>query len=201
VPLSRAEYSRHHCDMPDRAKAVRRIREAEETRRLVRVARMIRGADRLDGFVVAIGPKWIVLHTLDHGMFLNGYSAIRLGDIKRVKVEADDSFPAKALRVRAEERLVPEGVDLGSTQSVISTAAGLFGLVTLNYEKDDPTVCFIGAVKKVSDKSVRLFEITPDAAWHEDTTKWPLNNITRIDFGGRYEDALLAVGGEPPAGT
>jgi hypothetical protein len=30
-------------------------------------------------------------------------------------------------------------------------------------------------------------------------TRWPFSNITRVEFGGRYEEALSLVGGGPPA--
>jgi len=45
-----------------------------------------------------------------------------------------------------------------------------------------------------------LQEIGPDAVWDEASTQYTLKQITRVDFGGDYEDALHLVGGSPAAG-
>jgi hypothetical protein len=145
-----------------------------------------------------VAKNWVLLQDLDGGMFLNGYSAIRLRDVKRVTEEEEDSFPARALRIRGEALHVPEDIDITSTRSLISSAATRFRLITVHNEMDDPSVCFIGWPMRVSDKSLRLQEVTPEAEWDGEVSKWPLSDITRVDFGGRYEDALLTVGGEAP---
>lgn len=58
--------------------------------------------------------------------------------------------------------------------------------------------CRIGRVLHVDRRRVRLLEITPEATWEEKPGDVRLAEITRVDFGGDYEDALCAVGGEPP---
>src|SRR5437868_5328676 len=117
-----------------------RLCEAEENGRLIRVTRTIRRADRLDGFVVGAAKKWFLLHVLDPGMFLNGYTALRVADVKQVTEYADDSFPARALGVRDERRDVPDAIDLTSTKSLLSSAGSLFRLVAVHDEEDDPTI-------------------------------------------------------------
>ena len=44
---------------------------------------------------------------------------------------------------------------------------------------------------------VRFLEIDPDAMWAQKPTTIRLSDITRVDFGGGYEEALRLVGGEP----
>ena len=81
---------------------------------------------------------------------------------------------------------------------LIRTEADVAPLVTLHTEVVDPTVCFIGRPARLTHRSVRLLEITPQGEWHDRPTKWVFSDVTRVGFGGRYEDALALVGGPPP---
>jgi hypothetical protein len=45
-----------------------------------------------------------------------------------------------------------------------------------------------------------LLEINPDATWDDTPSEYRLSEITRVNFGGDYEDALYLVGGSPPRG-
>ncbi len=64
----------------------------------------------------------------------------------------------------------------------------------------DPDVCQIGRVMSVAATTLSLLEIDPGAVWDEAPTRYALKQITRVDFGGDYEEALHLVGGDPNAG-
>lgn len=67
--------------------------------------------------------------------------------------------------------------------------------MTIHTERVEPGVCFIGTpIGEITDR-VTLREITPEAEWEdeEELRSWKLADITRIEFGGRYEEALLAL--------
>ena len=55
----------------------------------------------------------------------------------------------------------------------------------------------IGRVVSIVSGKLSLLEIEPGAVWEETPTRYSLEEITRVDFGGDYEDALYLVGGEP----
>jgi hypothetical protein len=57
----------------------------------------------------------------------------------------------------------------------------------------DPDVCSIGRVVGSKRGRVMLLEIRPDATWEASPREYRLNEITRINFGGDYEDALHVV--------
>jgi hypothetical protein len=69
--------------------------------------------------------------------------------------------------------------------------------VTIHREEADPEVCQVGRVISTGRGRVRLLEIHPDATWEEHPTEYRLKEITRVDFGGDYEEALDLVGGSP----
>jgi hypothetical protein len=66
-----------------------------------------------------------------------------------------------------------------------------FGLVTLHREEIEPDSCEIGRVVRADAVTYELEEIGSDARWFDDTFEYDLYDITRIEFGGAYEDALL----------
>jgi hypothetical protein len=53
-------------------------------------------------------------------------------------------------------------------------------------------------VLDISQDAVPLLEIQPGAIWDAEPAGYRLSRITRVDFGGGYEEALYLVGGEPP---
>jgi hypothetical protein len=58
-------------------------------------------------------------------------------------------------------------------------------------------VCFIGHPVRFTSRSVHLLGITPQAQWEVNPEKWAFADVTRVDFGGRYEEALALIGGAP----
>jgi hypothetical protein len=187
----------------ERARRVeRRLDRALHDHDLVRLRRRIRGAEKLDGYVLAVARSWLLMALLDNGIRLDGYAALRTADVVGVEPRRTSSFVGKALALQGSWPPVgAAGVDLTDIRSLIGSVAECFSLVTLHLEKADPDVCFIGRPVGFGKSSVRLQEITPEAAWRREPTKWSLREVTRIDFGGAYEHALYAVGGDPPLRT
>ncbi|RBY88029.1 hypothetical protein DQ244_15805 [Blastococcus sp. TBT05-19] len=174
--------------------------EAATRLALVRVSRSIPGSDELDGFVMGTGRAWVLLALLDPGVHLNGYVALRLADVSDVEVRGGlDTFVGRALAARGEWPPVGADVDLESAGELIRTAADVAPLVTLHLEEDDPTECFVGRPVRFTSRSVHLLFITPEAEWDGTSDEWSFAEVTRVDFGGRYEEALALVGGAPPA--
>ena len=61
------------------------LHAAEEDRTLVRLHRTIRRSDDIEGFVVGVGDKWVLLALLDDLLILNGYVGVRLDDVEKVQ--------------------------------------------------------------------------------------------------------------------
>jgi hypothetical protein len=174
------------------------LEKAARKSTLVRLVRTIRRSDRLDGFVVGVGRDWVLMASLDPSIHLDGHTAVRIRDVSKVdRRGGPDTFVGRALMARGEWPPVAVEVDLDRVDDLIRTAAELSPLVTLHVEAHNPRVCFIGRPVRFGRKAVRLKEITPEAKWVERPTRWPFADITRVEFGGRYESALIIVGGAP----
>ncbi|GIH75161.1 hypothetical protein [Planobispora longispora] len=178
------------------------LKRARRSGKPVRVSREIDGADRLDAYVVGIGRKWVLLHSISDALHLDGYSAVRLRDIKCATSSGwkGSTMTHRALTLRGEHVQPLAGVDLDSTAGLIETLTRAFPLMAVYVEKVDPDVCHIGRAHGITRrKRLRLQEIGPAADWaHACSTSETTADITRIDVGDGYVDALHAVGGDPP---
>ena len=140
----------------------------------------------------------MLIHVVSEDVTLNGYSIIQTDDIKSFRImDADqEEFHRRALNLRGMEPRLPSGLSLEALESmeaVLDLIGGVSPLASIFIEKFDPEVCFIGQVTAVSDGEVALLEIDPAAEWDEEPEIYKINDITRIDFGGLYEDALWSV--------
>lgn len=176
------------------------LHAAEEDWALVRLHRSIRRSDDIEGFVVGVGDKWVLLALLDDLLILNGYVAVRLDDVEKVRRRGGpDSMVGRALASRGQWPPVRADVRLdGKTTELLQSAAEQWPVVTLHLEHEDPTDCFVGRPVDYTTRSVDWLDISPEAEWCDNVVKHPLSQVTRVDFGGLYEEALVAVGGPPP---
>lgn len=154
---------------------VRRLRWAQADGDLVRVRRRGHLVTH-EGYVLAVGERWLLLANLDPAIVLDG-------------------FVRSALTLRGQwpPAPPPTPVALDDTRALLGSVDGRWPLVTIHPELDDPEVCFIGEVQRVGRKTVSLREITPDATWREPREAYRLGRITRVDVGGSHERALIEV--------
>ncbi|MFJ9767325.1 hypothetical protein ACIRUY_26230 [Streptomyces erythrochromogenes] len=179
-------------------KITARLDEAMSAGVPVRVHRSsIRGADRIDGFVVGVGAEWTVIAVCTD-LRLDGWEAVRTADVTKVRPRGDeDCLTVRVLRrrgrwpVRAPEPALP----LDALPALAQAASRAFGLVALHVERHAPDACWIGEVAGVRPKSLRLREVDPEARWRTAPSKFPFEDVTRVGFGGRYERTLLEFAG------
>lgn len=146
-----------------------------------------------EGYVVGAGADLILLQALDPNLYLNGYSVIRVADIDQFReLDDHDSFAHRALKLRNISPTPLPAVSLESIETALRSAAELYPLLSIHCEQIDNEVCFIGQLESLTETDLTLKLIDPGANWDE-TKTFDLLDITKIDFGGAYEDALWLV--------
>jgi hypothetical protein len=178
-------------------KVVRKLGDllASDPTQLVRIYRDIENADCIDGYVVAVGSEWIVVHVLEEGVELDGFCSVLLSDICRVQPFTHSmGFELKATRLLKIEPRLPRGVTVVSGSSVAFTFARRFGLIAVYIERDDPGLCFMGVPVAATDPD-RLFLRYVDRRGklfsRPDSYLW--SEVTRLEAGNRYKRALARV--------
>jgi hypothetical protein len=151
------------------------------------------------GYVLKIGPRFFMVAIVSDEQRLAGYQCFRISDVRSLHVPARNAaFTKQALKLRGERMPKTPRVTVANLPELLTTASRAFPLVTIHRERANPDICQIGRVVDVSKSSVTLLEIGSDAKWDAEPESYRLSEITRVDFGGGYEEALHLVGGEPP---
>lgn len=82
-------------------------------------------------------------------------------------------------------------VSVANIEGLLLSASRAHRLVTIHREIVDADICHIGHVVDVKDGTVSLLEIGPDAKWEDNPTAYRFKDITRVDFGGGYENDAM----------
>ena len=175
----------------------REVREklaaAAKSQTLVRIERRPRRGDRVDGFVVGVGSKWVLVATTMDGGYFDGCAAIRLRDVTRVR--RDRSFEGAFARTRPEwPPAAPGAVDLDSTSRMLRTLAATAPLIGIEKERER-TGIWIGELVRLRRGWLRLHEVHPDATWHKRPLWYECRAVTRASVGTHYLTGLAAIAG------
>jgi hypothetical protein len=144
------------------------------------------------GFVIGLGEEWVLLHYLcGDWMRLNGYVALRINDILWVK--ADTTFATRSLGLRNEQPTPQPDILMVDLPGLLSSADAHFPLIGIHMERKFPGTMYLGRVSRITEKKAWLREISVKAQWREKLYSHRLSDITMIEFGAAYEDALWQV--------
>jgi hypothetical protein len=165
--------------------------------RLIRIEREIE-TGWVNGYVVAIGNDWFLLAVVDDSIRPKGFEAFRRRDVIKYTDPAPHAAFVEAALAKRKIRL-PEPLDFNMSDTAsILTEANRYPLVSIHREIADPGVCHIGKLTSLTKQSVLLREISPSATWYDNEPgSYALSEITKIDFGDPYAEALALVSAGP----
>jgi len=169
------------------------LEDAQARGEIIRVYREGLEDGWADGFVAGVGPDFFAVQLIDKACRVDGFNCLRYCDITDLTVPTPHAhFLERALLARGQTQVSGLAIELTSLPTLLQSAGKAFPLVSIFYETDEG-VCYIGRVQGVTASEVRMLDISPDAQWDSTPTLHPLAGITRVDFGGAYEEALLLV--------
>ena len=185
--------------MQSRTKILKRLSEATRTSAIVRLDRVSRPHEYLEGFIVAVGRKWVLVAPVATGGFFDGYAVIRLREISHVAF--DRSFQRAFAETRPEWPVAaPAGrpvPDLDSTRGMLRSFLAEGVLCSLERDKKYD-VLWVGVPYELTRRWLYLFEVRSDATWHEVPLGYRPKTITLVRVGGQYLRALAEVAGSAP---
>ena len=175
------------------------LRGALRTGHLVRFTRRFE-ATRISGYVLDVGREFFLLAPVGDQIRFNGLQAMRIRDLRGLQDDPFAAFVQAALKMRRERRPRKRKLSVRTLPDLLQAAAKAFPLITIHREEVAPAICQIGHLLGVSKGRLRMLEIGPGAVWDKVPTEYALKQVTRVDFGGGYEEALSLVGGRSPTG-
>lgn len=173
------------------------LRRSIENERLIKVWRK-KNIDRkaIIGFPVDVSHELLIIQSMNDSIQLDSYIVIRIKDIHSLDSSPNyRSFYEKALKMRHMKCVRSVGVELTSFRTMLESADYHYPLLVLHKESGTGGSCAVGRIKTLTDRSVTLRWLTPGARWEGVSSSYKLNEITRVDFGGLYENALAMVAG------
>jgi hypothetical protein len=174
--------------------------QTSQLRLALRKKMLIRFASALErgtfnGYVLAVGPEFFLIALVSDGIRPNGYQCFRLSDVRKLQVpDKYAQFHEAVLKKRGARFPKKPAVDVRSLPRLLLTANKAFPLITIHREKKEKSACWIGRVVAISNGWLTLLEIGPGASWDRELHTYRLSEITRVDFGGDYENALYLIG-------
>jgi hypothetical protein len=144
-----------------------------------------------EGFVVGLGADWALLHLVDDGLDLDGYLAFRCADAIDVK-RLEGGLAARVLEARGQNPVPLPDVALVDLRALLTSAQTQFPLVSVHVERLSPDACYIGRLTDSDDERFTLDTVDTEGRW-EGSQQYALADVTRVEFGGRYEDGLALV--------
>jgi hypothetical protein len=173
---------------------------AVEEKLLIRFSRPFeRGS--VNGYVLDVGPTFILMAVFGDGFTLDGFLCCRISDIRSLKYASDNiaSMYQTVFCKRGQEIPPRPPVDLATVESILQTANQAFPLVAIHREKIKPGVCHIGCVTEIRENKFWMREIDTDSSWGEDELfRYKLSDVTLVEFDSDYERGLHVAGGPPP---
>lgn len=148
----------------------------------------------VSGFIAAIGQSFFVIELISDSIYLDGFVCLRLEDVSHVEHPSPSwKFLERALSLRNQQPADDLNVDCKTVSTLLESIPDGVGLVAVHSEKVDPGVCFIGKIASIGKEILKLDTVSPEAEWHTEGMEFRLSDITQINFGGAYEDALYQV--------
>ena len=161
--------------------------------RLVRVERAIEDSDELVGFVLKANSELVLVNTLgDIGNF-NGFSVLRKSDVVRLSTVPKRSFDRLIVEADGIQPRPFPGVAFQNLSTLVESASRLFGIVSIMNEFARPDISHVGVFEGSEKRHLRLKEINIFGEIQKRISRHQWMSITRVDFGGPYEEALGRV--------
>lgn len=184
----------------DKKSVIARLERAQDDQLLVRVRRWIPEADVLEGFVVGLGEKWIALQRLSDRIAFDGWQLMRLKDVQAVSLEPDrDNFEITVLKRRNQWPPTGPTLSLDDTLGALNSASAADPMISIFDEFARPDVCWIGTIRSLGPDKISFLEVNTRGGWARKPRTVDPADVTRIDLGGGYEEALQIVAGPAPS--
>jgi hypothetical protein len=182
--------------MPSTKKIGARLTSVIAEQHIIRVDRVPKFAESLDGFVVAVGNEWALMAQSSDGGFFNGCVAFRLCDVKRIN--RDKTFATAFAQTQPEwPPAHPYEVGLDSTSHVLE-GLGRDGALIGIQKDNERSGLWIGRLDELRKRVVYLHEVRPDATWHPAPLGYKLKAITTVEVDTHYLQGLAAIAGTGP---
>ncbi|CAL4860636.1 hypothetical protein [Microbacterium sp. MM2322] len=186
--------------MRDHEQIQAELRDAAESGSPVRLERR-RGKWQLEnvyGYVLDMAGDWVALHKRVDGVYIDGYSVIRVGDVARVKPDHRNGYVDRAMDALGRPNVTYSLPANPTTRDILRSAADHSLLTCIHLEMDVNDPMIVGRITGLGARKYDLQFIDASGVWDPEPDRWWYGEATRVEFGDRYSAALERFGDPPP---
>jgi hypothetical protein len=170
-----------------------RLSKLAGTPRMAHITRGYPGEPTHNGFVLGLGRDLVLFHQF-HDFYPEGYTALRVADVKRVRSGEHERFWEAIFRGEGlMDRVgIPYDVPLEDFRSLLAALHGRGQHVILECEgrRTDDDDFFIGRIIDLGDEAVSLRYFDPLGRWDEEPCVIEYGDITKIQFDTPYINTI-----------
>jgi hypothetical protein len=145
------------------------------------------------GFIRQFNDDFLLLeHYNDDGLF-NGIIVFKREDITRIKWANNDINSAHKIINKHDQEKNIESIKLDSLEVILKSISKAFKHVNINIQNIDNGMCIIGEIEEMDAESIVIKEFGSRSSLDRGRIMFAIEDITRIDAGGLYENGLLKV--------
>ncbi len=142
------------------------------------------------GFVVDFNDEFLLIEKFDVECNYDGLSIFLQHNISRIRWSGNAIESVAKLIDTSKRKTETIHIDLTSIQTILQSVNKLYNHLTVHIQDIDKEVCFIGQIHEIDESSVVIHEFGTRSSLDRKFILISLDNITRIDAGGQYENNL-----------
>ncbi len=147
------------------------------------------------GFLKAYTEEFMLIEKYEDDGTYDGISILLRTNVSRIRwlgnsIESIDKLIDPSQRPK---KVTP--VNLASVDTILQSVNKIFNQVTVHIEDIDSSICFIGQLQEMNPSTVVLHEFGTTKSLDRSFILLAIEDITRIDGGGKYENRLKKLFG------
>lgn len=178
------------------------LREAFETRQLVRLWREELEFGSYCGYIGAMGQVFLAMWVLGDNLGYDGIHILRQRDVTDIELpDKHHAFLEQAIALGGFKPEVPGGLQLDEVRAMVASVAALAPVFSVRVDNDNPDeadVCYVGRLVAEEDDGFLLQEITPEAHWLREPSFFAWDEVSSLCFDDPYASILARVAGPAP---
>ena len=166
------------------------LNELSEAKSLVDVRRDDLEVDDIRGFILGTSAKLVLIGVVGDDIRDDGYTIIELDDVTFLRWGTDQLLAWERVLPRPDgDAEVAADLDLSTWWGAIESARSKAPLITFRRERFNSSACYISDGFRTSDDSIIGRQVSTDGQ-RNGSFALRSDDLTRVDFGGRYEGGL-----------
>ncbi len=145
------------------------------------------------GFILDFNEDYLLIEKFDDECNYDGLTIFLRHNITRIRWSGNDIESVAKLIDSTKRQNGKVDIDLTSTQTILKSVSKIYNHLTVHIQNIDKNVCFIGQIHEMDESSIVIHEFGTKSSLDRKFILLSLDDITRIDVNGQYENNLIKL--------